>query len=167
MDTNNQESGTSMRDVLVERAYRRGSLSQRALRLGSWGVTGYPLEVAAAQICKEAGTRVSTNVHVRVMDLTAFNVFAEDSSSWQMGGPCSEERSSSPLTPLVSPSHREWHRQDEGCRCRRCGVGTCTAPLIFEQIRFCFSRHFGLFWPKPFFWFSIFVVENRPKLCPL
>ena len=41
---------------------------------GVLGCRGYPLEVAAAQICREAGARVSTNVFVRDLDLAAFNV---------------------------------------------------------------------------------------------
>ena len=35
---------------------------------------GFPLEVAAAQVCREAGARVSTNLHVRDMDLAEFNL---------------------------------------------------------------------------------------------
>ena len=42
------------------------------------GRRGYPLEVAAAQVCREGGARVFTNVYVRDMDLAAFN--ALDSS---------------------------------------------------------------------------------------
>ena len=40
------------------------------------GVLGrrlFPLECAAAQICREAGARVTTNVHVRDMDSAVFN----------------------------------------------------------------------------------------------
>ena len=37
------------------------------------GKRGYPLECAAAQICREAGARVTTNVLVRDMDLAHFN----------------------------------------------------------------------------------------------
>ena len=37
------------------------------------GRRGFPLECAAAQICREAGARVATNVLVRDMDLAAFN----------------------------------------------------------------------------------------------
>ena len=37
------------------------------------GRRGFPLEVAAAQVCREAGARVSTNLHVRDMDLAVFN----------------------------------------------------------------------------------------------
>ena len=40
---------------------------------GVLGRRGYPLEVAAAQVCREAGARVSTNLHVRDMDLAEFN----------------------------------------------------------------------------------------------
>ena len=34
---------------------------------------GFPLEGAAAQVCREAGARVSTNIPVRDMDLAAHN----------------------------------------------------------------------------------------------
>ena len=34
----------------------------------------FPLEVAAAQVCRETGARVTTNVFVRDMDLAAFDV---------------------------------------------------------------------------------------------
>ena len=37
------------------------------------GKRGFPLECAAAQVCREAGGRVSTNVFVRDLDLAAFN----------------------------------------------------------------------------------------------
>ena len=37
------------------------------------GKRGFPLECAAAQVCREAGGRVSTNVFVRALDLAAFN----------------------------------------------------------------------------------------------
>ena len=37
------------------------------------GKRGYPLECAAAQVCREAGARVTTNVLVRDMDLAHFN----------------------------------------------------------------------------------------------
>ena len=40
---------------------------------GVLGRRGYPLEVAAAQVCREAGARVSTNLHVRDMDFAEFN----------------------------------------------------------------------------------------------
>ena len=36
---------------------------------GGLGRRGYPLECAAAQVCREAGARVSTNFHVRDLDL--------------------------------------------------------------------------------------------------
>ena len=38
------------------------------------GRRGFSLEVAAAQVCREAGARVTTNVFVRDMDLAAFDV---------------------------------------------------------------------------------------------
>ena len=40
---------------------------------GVLGRRGYPLECAAAQVCREAGARVSTNVHVRDLDLADLN----------------------------------------------------------------------------------------------
>ena len=40
---------------------------------GVLGKRGYPLECAAAQVCREAGARVSTNVPVRDLDLVAHN----------------------------------------------------------------------------------------------
>ena len=40
---------------------------------GVLGRRGFPLECAAAQVCREAGARVATNVLVRDMDLAAFN----------------------------------------------------------------------------------------------
>ena len=45
-------------------------------RLGKSGVLGkrgFPLECAAAQVCREAGGRVSTNVFIRDLDLAEFN----------------------------------------------------------------------------------------------
>ena len=40
---------------------------------GVLGRRGFPLECAAAQISREAGARVTTNVQVRNMDLAVFN----------------------------------------------------------------------------------------------
>ena len=37
------------------------------------GPPGFPLECAAAQVCREGGARVSTNVFVRDMDLAVHN----------------------------------------------------------------------------------------------
>ena len=37
------------------------------------GKRGYPLECAAAQVCREVGARVITNMFVRDMDLADFN----------------------------------------------------------------------------------------------
>ena len=42
-------------------------------KMGVLGKRGFPLECAAAQVCREAGGRVSTNVFVRDLDLAAFN----------------------------------------------------------------------------------------------
>ena len=58
---------------------------------GVLGKRGFPLERAAAQVCKEAGARVSTNMFVRDMDLAAFNaldgrrleIVADGLSLWQ------------------------------------------------------------------------------------
>ena len=41
---------------------------------GVLGRRGFPLECAAAEVCREVGARVSTNVHVRDLDLTDVNV---------------------------------------------------------------------------------------------
>ena len=41
---------------------------------GVLGRRGFPLEVAATQVCREAGARVSTNLHVRDMDLAELNI---------------------------------------------------------------------------------------------
>ena len=40
---------------------------------GFWGRRGFALECAAAQVCREAGARVATNVFVRDLDLGEFN----------------------------------------------------------------------------------------------
>ena len=37
------------------------------------GKRGFPLECAAAQVCREAGARVASNVFVRDMDFAAFD----------------------------------------------------------------------------------------------
>ena len=58
---------------------------------GVLGRRGFPLEVAATQVCREAGARVSTNFHVRDMDLAVFNnldgrrleVVADGLTLWQ------------------------------------------------------------------------------------
>ena len=42
---------------------------QRALSQGVLGRRGFALESAAAQVCREAGARVATNLFVRDMDL--------------------------------------------------------------------------------------------------
>ena len=39
------------------------------------GTRGFPLECAAAQVCREAGGRVATNVLIRELDLVEFNAF--------------------------------------------------------------------------------------------
>ena len=42
---------------------------------GVLGGRGFPLEQAAAQVCREAGAGVRTNTFVRDMDLEGVNVF--------------------------------------------------------------------------------------------
>ena len=42
---------------------------------GVLGRRGFPLECAAAQVCREAGARVTTNAFVRDMDLAEYNAF--------------------------------------------------------------------------------------------
>ena len=75
---------------------------------GVLGRRGFPVEVAAAQVCREAGARVSTNLHVRDMDLTVFNnldgrrleVVADGLTLWQ-GAQLAID------TTLVSPLRRD------------------------------------------------------------
>ena len=69
---------------------------------------GFVLERAAAQVCREAGARVSTNVFVRDMDLAHFNAFdgrrlevvADGLSLWQ-GAQLAID------TTMVSPLRRD------------------------------------------------------------
>ena len=65
------------------------------------GRRGYPLEVAAAQVCREGGARVSTNVYTRDMDLAAFN--ALDSRRLEVVADVLTLFD----TTLVSPQHRD------------------------------------------------------------
>ena len=44
-------------------------------RAGVLGTRGFPLECAAAQVCREAGGRVATNVLICELDLVEFNAF--------------------------------------------------------------------------------------------
>ena len=75
---------------------------------GVLGRRGFPLECAAVQICREAGARVTTNVHVRDMDLAVFNnldgrrleVVADGLTLWH-GAQLAID------TTLVSPLHRD------------------------------------------------------------
>ena len=75
---------------------------------GVLGRRGFPLEVAAAQVCREAGARVSTNLYVRDMDLAEFNnldgrrleVVADGLTLWQ-GAQLATD------TTLVSPLRRD------------------------------------------------------------
>ena len=46
---------------------------QRVLWQGVVAKLGFPLEGVAAQVCREAEARVSTNIPVRDMDLAAHN----------------------------------------------------------------------------------------------
>ena len=72
------------------------------------GRRGFALEVAAAQVCREAGARVSTNQFVRDLDLGEFNgldgrrleVIADGLSLWR-GAQLAID------TTLVSPLHRD------------------------------------------------------------
>ena len=53
------------------------TIAQRACpEAGVLGMRGFPLECAAAQVCKEGGARVSTNVLVRDMDFTTLSTAA-------------------------------------------------------------------------------------------
>ena len=74
---------------------------------GVLGKRGFPLECAAAQVCREAGARVTTNSFIRDLDLGEFNrldgrrieVIADGLSLWQ-GAQLAID------TTLVSPLHR-------------------------------------------------------------
>ena len=75
---------------------------------GVLGRRGFPLEVAAAQVCREGGARVSTNVFVRDMDLAAFN--ALDSRRLEVVADGLTLFGGAQLaidTTLVSPLHRD------------------------------------------------------------
>ena len=69
---------------------------------------GFPLECAAAQVCREAGARVTTNSFIRDLDLGEFNgldgrrieVIADGLTLWQ-GAQLAID------TTLVSPLHRD------------------------------------------------------------
>ena len=82
---------------------------------GVLGKRGFPLECAAAQICREAGARVATNVWVRNMDLGEFNaldgrrleVVADGLSLWR-GAQLAID------TTLVSPLSRATGQLQEG-----------------------------------------------------
>ena len=75
---------------------------------GILGKRGYPLECAAAQVCREAGARVSTNILVRDLDLVAHNnldgrrleVIADGPTLWH-GAQLAID------TTLVSPLRRD------------------------------------------------------------
>ena len=49
--------------------------SRSLLKGGVLGTRGFPLECTAAQVCREAGGRVATNVLIRDLDLGEFNAF--------------------------------------------------------------------------------------------
>ena len=78
---------------------------------------GFPLECAAAQMCREAGGRVSTNVFVRDLDLAAFNaldnrrveVIVDGLPLWHGAQLAIDTTFVSPLRGDCSP------RQSEGC----------------------------------------------------
>ena len=75
---------------------------------GVLGRRGFPLERAAAQVCREAGGRVSSNVLVRDMDLAVFNQF--DSRRLQVVADGLTLWNGTQLaiaTTLVSPLHRD------------------------------------------------------------
>ena len=97
---------------------------------------GFVLERAAAQVCREAGARVSTNVFVRDMDLAQFNTFdgrrlevvADGLSLWQ-GAQLAID------TTMVSPLRRDGSAQPGAANAkkRRC---TCRGQT---QERACLS----------------------------
>ena len=75
---------------------------------GVLGGRGFPLEQAAAQVCREAGARVRTNTFVRDMDLEGVHVLdgrrlevvADGLTLWH-GAQLAID------TTLVSPLHRD------------------------------------------------------------
>ena len=67
---------------------------------GVLGRRGFPLEYAAVQICREAGARVTTNVHVRDMDFAVFNNLDGRRLEVVADGPTLGMGPSSRLTPL-------------------------------------------------------------------
>ena len=84
------------------------TIALRAQEREFLGRRGFALEVAAAQVCREAGPRVSTNQFVRDLDLGEFNgldgrrleVIADGLSLWR-GAQLAID------TTLVSPLHRD------------------------------------------------------------
>ena len=58
-----------------------------------WGDVVFPLERAAAQVCREAGGRVSSNVLVRDMDLCSTSSTAAGSKWWRTDSLCGTDRS--------------------------------------------------------------------------
>ena len=78
------------------------------------GRRGYPLKVAAAQVCREGGARVSTNFYVRDMDLAVFNaldsrrleVVADGLTLFGGAQPPKTQLSSGPCTEMGPPEER-------------------------------------------------------------
>ena len=69
---------------------------------GVLGKRGFPVECAAAQVCREAGARVSTNIPVREMDLAAHhNLDVADGLTLWHGAQLAID------TTLVSPLRRD------------------------------------------------------------
>ena len=94
---------------------------------GVLGGRGYPLECAAAQVCREAGARVTTNILIRDLDLAEFRgldgqrfqVIADGLTLFQ-GAQLAID------TTMVSPPPQRRHREARSCSTPRCGIGTGT-----------------------------------------
>ena len=74
-------------------------------RAGVLGTRGFPLERAAAQICREAGGRVGVDRFVRDLDLVAFNGFDQRRIEVIVDGTLWHGAQLAVDTTLVSPLH--------------------------------------------------------------
>ena len=94
---------------------------------GVLGKRGFPLECAAAQVCREGGARVSTNVFVRDMDLAVHNgldsrrleVVADGLTLWREGS--TRRRHNNGVTFTPGRDH-----QTQGSQFRWRGAGNCS-----------------------------------------
>ena len=89
---------------------------------GVLGRRGFPLENAAARICREAGGRVRTNVLVRDLDLHAITTSTLAGSNLSLTDSRSTEERSWPSTYLQTSGF---------CPIMDFGLGTLTLPRQF------------------------------------